>query len=315
MTTATAPFERLTVPPTGTDDSAGLEYRNAGFVLAAIGLVLAVVTLIANIAAANADSATEAGEIAAWSFGLTTLGFGTIKLAISLVLIGILHRLYVRVRAVKSSLLDLKPDAGPVTPRGNIETEFGAATETTEAPERLGIHKMARRMWLPMVAMGYMIVAVGFVLSLVWSGKVADGTQQAATAWTQGLQFLGEGFLLAGISFLLGTILSELHERGGEIQQSAGVAVRTLEMPLTARLFVGFLMVGLMVSMAQFVLYIAAATVTAPQSFAAWSAWLGPFREFGLGALLVGIVLALVTIGNVLAFQFSRIREIVVTGK
>jgi len=31
--------------------------------------------------------------------------------------------------------------------------------------------------------------------------------------------------------------------------------------------------------------------------------------------LLTGIVLALVTIGNVLSFQFDRIREIITTGK
>ena len=38
--------------------------------------------------------------------------------------------------------------------------------------------------------------------------------------------------------------------------------------------------------------------------------------EVGIAmALFTGIVLALVTIGNVLEFQFSRIREIVATGK
>jgi len=310
----TTPFEALTVPK-GTDDEAGLKHRSVGFALAAIGLMLAAVTLIANIVAANSDTAVEAGEIGAWSFGLTTLGFGTIKLAISLILIGILHRLYVRVKSIKAALPDLKGSGEASAPRGDVDTDFGAATETADVPDDLPVHKMARRMWFPMVAMGYMIVAVGFILSLVWSGAVADGTQQAASAWTQGLQFLGEGMLLAGISFLLGTILAELRRRGGEVQQSLGLAVRTLKMPVTAKLFVGIMMLGLMVSMLQFVLYIVAAGVTNPQSFAAWAAWLGPLREFGLGLLLTGIVLALVTIGNVLAFQFSRIREIVATGK
>jgi hypothetical protein len=45
-----------------------------------------------------------------------------------------------------------------------------------------------------------------------------------------------------------------------------------------------------------------------------WSSWLGPFREFGLGLLLAGIILALATIATALGFQFSRIRDIVVTG-
>jgi hypothetical protein len=174
---------------------------------------------------------------------------------------------------------------------------------------------MARTMWFPMLAMGYMLVVVGFVLSLVWAGKVDDGTQQAAQAWTQGVQFLGEGLLLAGISFLLGSILAALRESGGRVQESLGLPVRTLKMPKTAKLFVGFMALGLMVSMVQLVLYAVAAAVGDPQSFAAWSAWLGPFREVGLGLLLAGVVLALVTIGNVLAFQFARVREIIATGK
>jgi hypothetical protein len=48
---------------------------------------------------------------------------------------------------------------------------------------------------------------------------------------------------------------------------------------------------------------------------APWWAWLGPFREVGLGLLLAGIVLALATIANVLGFQFSRIRSIAATGE
>lgn len=36
---------------------------------------------------------------------------------------------------------------------------------------------------------------------------------------------------------------------------------------------------------------------------------------FSLGALLSGIVLALYSIGNVLGFQFSRIRDIITIGR
>jgi hypothetical protein len=43
--------------------------------------------------------------------------------------------------------------------------------------------------------------------------------------------------------------------------------------------------------------------------------WLGPAREAGLGIILSGIVLALVTIGNVLGFQFSRIKDIIASGR
>jgi len=309
----TTRFDALTRPKSGDNHDAPSKHRSIGFVLAVAGLMLAAITLIANIGAANSSS--ETGSTFAWSFGLTVLGFGTIKLAIGLVLVGILVRLWLRVDAVKDATARLKPAADAPAPRGTVQTEFGEGTETADVPAPLPIHRMARTMWFPMLAMGYMLVFVGFILSLVWSGKVDEGTQQAAQAWTQGVQFLGEGMLLAGISFLLGSILAALRDGGGDVQHSLGLPVRTLKMPKTAKLFVGFMALGLMVSMLQFVLYIAAASVSSPQSFAAWSAWLGPLREFGLGLLLTGIVLALVTIGNVLAFQFSRVREIITTGK
>ena len=300
-------------PKISGDYAVPTKHRNGGFALAAVGLVLVVIALIATIAAANSDS--ETGSTAAWAFGTTVLGFGTIKLAIGIVLLGILARIWFRAEAVKEACRRLRPDVQSDEPRGTVKTEFGEATETKTAPGPLPIHRMARRMWLPMLGMGYMLVLVGFVLSLVWAGKVDDGTQQAVSAWTQGTQFLGEGMLLAGISFLLGSILAALRETGGDVQESLGVPVRTLKMPKTVKLFVGFMALGLMISVVQFVLYAAVAGLSNAQSFAAWSAWLGPFREVGLGLLLVGIVLSLVAIGNVLALQYARVREIIATGK
>jgi uncharacterized membrane protein len=226
----TARFDTLTRPKTGDDPRTNSKYLKVGLVLAALGLMVAMVTLIANIAAANNDNPVTAAETLAWSFGLTTFAFGTIKLAISVILIGILVRLWSRVSSVKAALPGLKGHGDAGSPRGDIDTDHGAATETADIPEPLPVHKMARKMWFPMVAMGYMLVVVGTIVSFVWSGKVSDGTQQAAQAWTAGIQFLGEAF-------------------------------------------------------------------------------------FSLGLLLAGIVLALVTIGNALSFQFSRIREIVATGK
>ena len=73
---------------------------------------------------------------------------------------------------------------------------------------------------------------------------------------------------------------------------------------------------GLMVSILQFILYIVAAgKADDPASFSSWSQWLGPFREIGLGLILMGIVLALYSIGNVLAFQFDRVKSIIGTGQ
>lgn len=308
----TTRFDTLTRPRPGADSEAPSPVRRIAFGIAAVGLLMVVVALIASVTGAN--SATETGATFAWSFGLTVLGFGTVKLAIGLVLIAILVRIWHRAGAVEDACARLRPHAEPAAPRGTVNTEFGECTETEHAPGLLPVHRMARTMWFPMLAMGYMLVIAGFVLSLVWAGKVVDGTQQAAQAWTQGVQFLGEGMLLAGISFLLGSVLAALRESGGSIQESLGIPVRLLKMPRTAKAFIGLMALGLMVSMVQFVLYAIAAGFSDPQTFATWSVWLGPVREVGLGLLLAGIVLALVTIGNVLTFQFARVREIIATG-
>lgn len=168
-----------------------------------------------------------------------------------------------------------------------------------------------------MLAMGAMLVYAGLLLSFAAAGNVATDPARAASqrAWVQGLQFLGEGLLLSGISFLLGTILGAIRAGGGEVQESLGVTVRTLRMPTTAKLFVPLMMAGLMVEVAQFVGYAYVATVPATADFTTFSTWLGPLREFGLGALLSGIVLALATIAKALGFQFARVTQLITSGR
>jgi hypothetical protein len=167
-----------------------------------------------------------------------------------------------------------------------------------------------------MLAMGAMALLAGFVVSLVWSDRVAGDPLQAAhlSAVAQGLQFAGEGFLLSGVSFLLGTILGSLRKGGAEVQKHLGVPINTLRMPVSAKLFVGLMVAGLMVEIGQLIAYFAVATFDNPVSIASYFAWLGPVREFGLGLLLSGIVLALATIAKALGFQFHRLSEVVVHG-
>jgi hypothetical protein len=267
---------------------------------------------MANLVAAGLvgdGEASLADQTLAWSFGLNTAGFGTIKLGIAIVLIGILVRLWQRVESVKRSLPELKAKADPKIEVGAIATPFGPATSGRQIPRPLAIHAMAKRMWVPMLAMGYGAILAGLFVSFVWAGNPAS---VALASWTQGLQFLGEGLLLAGISFLLGTILGSLREGGGEVQAALGLTVKTLNMPKTAKVFIGLMALGVMVSMLQFALYLVVANGV--DNAAAWFAWLGPLREVGLGLILSGVVMALVTIGDVLGFQFERIKEIVTTG-
>jgi hypothetical protein len=274
--------------------------------------MLATVALIANAVVAG-DPSAERADTLAWSFGIGTTGFAVAKLGIAATLIGILVRLWLRVESVKTALPELRPRAeNGAGPYGAIKTRYGAATATERTPKPLLIHRMAERMWVPMVLMGPMLVGAGLVLSIVQSNETSAATFQDLGAWVQGTQFLGEGLLLGGISFLLGTILSSLRKGGGEVQESLGVTVKTLKLPASAKAFVGLMAAGVMVSMAQFGLYVAAASQDDATS---WFAWLGPVREFGLGLLLLGIVLALHTIGTVLGFQFDRIREIVREGR
>ncbi len=318
----TALMEVVHRPPPDADYRKPSRYRTAGIYLGLFGLALAVVTLVANVVAGiwvdDPARTLDVDQTLSWSFGLTTTAFAVLKIGIAVVLVGIIARLWMRVDSVKSALLALKPkDSHPEVRLGRVETDFGPATATKSVPSALPIHKMAKNMWAPMLAMGAMAVLAGLVLSLIRADNLATdpGLARAQGAWVQGLQFLGEGLILSGISFLLGTILAGLRAGGGEVQQSQGVVVKTLLMPATAKAFIVLMMTGLMISIAQFVGYVVAANVENPQSFAAWLAWLGPFRELGLGLILAGIVLALVSIGTVLRFQFDRITQIIRTGR
>lgn len=301
----------------------GSRARTIGLTLGFVGVAVALVTLINAIAAGTlagrTGEETTVARLLAWSFGLTTTAFGTLKLGIAVILVGILTRLWLRVDSVKEALPALKPANGGAAPEvGTTVTPYGRASVSTEAPRPLLIHRMARALWAPMLAMGAMAVLAGFILSWIVAADTigADAAlARSQQAWVQGLQFLGEGFLLSGISFLLGTILASLRKGGGEVQASAGVAVKTLNMPTTAKLFVGLMMLGLMVEVFQFIAYVVVATFDDPTSIASYFTWLGPVREAGLGILLSGIVLALATIAKALGFQFWRLSEIVSRGR
>ncbi len=312
-------FDRLTTPNDVSDYSIDTGHRQIGLGAGLVGLMIAMAVVIIGLVAANEltqGNDETVAELVAVGFGLNTVALATLKVGIAIVLIGILVRLWLRVESIKSSLPALKADAGDQTVKtGDINTPYGAATVGTDVPKALPIHRMARTMWAPMLVMGYMAVVAGLIISFVWAGNVGTSTGVGASAWTQGLQFLGEGMVLAGISFLLGSILAGLREGGGQVQAALGVPVKTLKMPNTAKAFVALMMAGLMVSIVQFILYLITIGFDTLQDVQTWFAFLGPLRELGLGLLLAGITLALATIANVLGFQFWRIRDIVKTGR
>lgn len=310
-------FPVIRRPEPSADYRAKSTQRTVGPLIAVVGMMVVAVAFIGGLVAAQRTGTDSFGRIGAWAFGTTTAGFAIAKIGIAVVLIGIVVRLWMRVDSVTWALSRLKPrrTADAPTERGDITTPFGKARASDVAPTSRVIDRLARVLWAPMLAMGVMAVAAGFILSLFWAGNVdRANTANDLAAWTQGLQFLGEAFLLGGISFLLGTILASLREGGGEVQESLGVTVKTLKMPLSAKLFIGLMAMGMMVAMAQFALYLATTVISTESTLLAWFAWLGPTREIALGLLLSGIVLALYTIGTVLGFQFDRIKTILRTG-
>jgi hypothetical protein len=304
-------------PAPTVDYRAPTAQRVAGPVVGLVGLGILAATLAANIAVANtlATDSARASQVLTWSFGVSTTGLAVLKIGVAVVLVGILARLWLRVDSVKAALTVLAPQAGakPAASPGGVSTPFGRASVTPTAPKPLFIHTMAKLLWLPMLAMGAMAVIAGLVLSGVTAGQAAESASfRQLWAWTQGVQFLGEGLVLSGIAFLLGTILAGLRAGGGEVQESVGAPVNTLVMPASAKAFIGLMMVGMMLAVAQFVGYgVAAGAAGDAVAFASWGAWLGPLREVALGILLSSIVLALYTISRVLGFQFARIRELI----
>jgi hypothetical protein len=292
-------------PAAGADYRAASPQRTRGIALALAGLVIATIGFIGNLVAAGHPGAEQAASLA-WTFGVTTTGFAIVKTAIAVVLWGIILKLWLRADSIKEALtaLAVNPGADP-TPLGEIDTPFGEATVTERAPGALPVHKMAKKMFRPMLAIGLMAVVIGLIVSFVATGTAPN---TGALAWMQGLQFLGEGLLLSGIAFLLGTILWAIRTAGGEIQESLGAKVYTPKMPGTAKAFVALMMLGLVVSIVQFIGYISVAGSSDPASA---FAWLAPLREVGLGLILAGMALALVTIGNILAFQFFRVKKLI----
>ena len=181
-------------PASGTDPTARSRYRTVGLGLALVGMMGAVVSVIGNfVAADNIDATNSYQETLAWTFGLSIFSFGVVKIAIAVILMGIIVRLWFRVDAIKGSLATLRGHGGTPAATGTLKTDWGTATVTDTPPKLLPIHRTARLMWRPMLAMGAMALTTGLISSWVWADKT-PGTEsfRQAAAFTQGVEFLGE---------------------------------------------------------------------------------------------------------------------------
>jgi hypothetical protein len=176
--------------------------------------------------------------------------------------------------------------------------------------------KMGRRLWAPMFIMAIMAFPVGLVLSWVRAAEIAssDGDPELVAQLghlVPAFMFVGFLAVFAAISFAIARILGSFRKGGGEVQETIGSDVETLKMPVTGKIFMAFMMMGMMVLVISVILhFVAAGSVGLDNLEQAedWAVRLEAFRRLGVGLYLFGIAFGLGTIIHVLRFQAIRIR-------
>ena len=199
-----------------------------------------------------------------------------------------------------------------------LSTDF-AIDISTESLGRNKPQQVGRKLWLPMLAMALMAFAIGFIVSLFHAAELSDNgvsdTSEALRHVTAGFMFLGFASVFAAISFAIARILGEFRAGGGEVQETVGSRVHTLRMPVTAKIFLGGMMMAMMLILIPVVLhFVFAADVTdtvasledSEQRFIV----LEGIRRLGVAVYLASIAFGLATIIKVLCFQAIRIREL-----
>ena len=108
----------LALPTITTHPEADSFHRKLGPALAGVGLVVAVATAVANWSTIS-DIGVDDGSVAEtgmWAGGFGIAGLGIIKIAIAIVLVGIIHRLWGRAESMVTTVPRLRalPGAAPV---------------------------------------------------------------------------------------------------------------------------------------------------------------------------------------------------------
>ena len=181
-------------------------------------------------------------------------------------------------------------------------------------PQRVG-----SRLWFPMFLMAVMAFPIGLALSAVRSATIADGGDPATIAalghFVTAANFVGFASVFAAISFAIARILGELRVGGGQFQEATGRRVHTLEMPGTAKAFLGLMAVAMMALLGTVVAHvIVGAQVTGEgiglERAEQWAIWLEGVRRAGIAAFLFAISFGLATIVSVVRFQIARLQEL-----
>ncbi len=179
--------------------------------------------------------------------------------------------------------------------------------------------KMGRKLWLPMFAMALMGWAVGFILAIVEAGtdRSEVGDLQTLSHLVPAFMFVGFLGVFTAITFAIARILGEFRKGGGEVQEITGAQVQTLKMPPTAKVMLGFMMMGMMVMAAGIITnFVGAGLGTDAADLldsAKYAAAGSGLRRLGTVMYLTGIAFGLGTIIEVLRFQAIHLLEVAKT--
>ncbi len=201
---------------------------------------------------------------------------------------------------------------------GDFLVEVSTGNPGLNLPQRMG-----KTLWLPMFAMGIMAFPIAVIIGVIAANAASDGD----TATAVGLGHLGTGVMFIGfmsvfsaVVFAVARILGAFREGGGTVQGAAGRRILTLVMPMTAKIMLVLMAMGMMLLIfgivAEFVLASTASTAVTNgdaaslQTAESWSAWITGVRRFGNAVYLLAIAFGLYTIINVIRLQSRRIREL-----
>ncbi|MCA1588752.1 MAG: hypothetical protein LC744_08975 [Chloroflexi bacterium] len=199
-------------------------------------------------------------------------------------------------------------------PRAEFAVERSNRSLGYNLPQKLG-----RGLWLPMFLMALMAFPAAVALGIIRGDEISTGgsleTLEELRHVSAGFMAIGFAAVFAAVSFAIARILGAFRKGGGDVQEAAGTTVQTLKMPLTAKLFLAVMAMGMMALMAEAVLhFVFAADLTGSAASLELSEdraiALEGVRRAAIGTYLFAITLGLASIITVLRFQARRIREL-----
>jgi len=180
--------------------------------------------------------------------------------------------------------------------------------------------QVGRKLVLPMFAMALIGFAGGLIVAIIRASELSDNgvsdTTEVLKHVGAGFMFIGFAAVFAAISFAIARILGEFRAGGGEVQDTIGTrTVNTLKMPISAKAFLGGMMMAMMLILIPVVLHFVFAadvsnTLASIEASEERFIVLEGVRRIGVALYLVAIAFGLATIIKVLRFESIRIREL-----